>query len=158
MQIPWGTIPDWVEAIGTTGALLLGFYLLLREQRKEERAQAERFAYWVVEDALFHKLGEKDATFSAFIRNGSDAVVTEVEISLVPRRSRRRDMYSPAPPISRPVGHSGRFPMLRPGDEIELRFPAVEENLPSKKVLEISFFDSRNRLWILHSLKGLKRA
>jgi hypothetical protein len=40
--VDWGTVPDWVGGIGTTGALLLGFYILLRDRRKEDRTQAAR--------------------------------------------------------------------------------------------------------------------
>ncbi|HXC79250.1 MAG TPA: hypothetical protein VNU19_19630, partial [Candidatus Acidoferrum sp.] len=41
-HIDWGNVPAWVASILTGGSLLLGFYILLRDRRKEERRQARR--------------------------------------------------------------------------------------------------------------------
>ncbi|RDD83914.1 hypothetical protein [Streptomyces parvulus] len=40
--IEWGTAPAWLSAILTGGSLLLGFYILLRDRRKEERLDASK--------------------------------------------------------------------------------------------------------------------
>ncbi|WP_406482144.1 hypothetical protein [Streptomyces sp. NBC_01615] len=44
--LDWGTIPAWVSAILTSGSLLLGFYILLRDRRKEERREALKVVCW----------------------------------------------------------------------------------------------------------------
>ncbi|MEU6354457.1 hypothetical protein ABZ896_34890 [Streptomyces sp. NPDC047072] len=36
----WGTVPAWLSAVLTGGSLLLGFYILLRDRRKAEQADA----------------------------------------------------------------------------------------------------------------------
>ncbi|MFF4248907.1 hypothetical protein ACFYY2_31195 [Streptomyces sp. NPDC001822] len=41
-SIDWGTAPAWASAIGTSGSLLLGFAILLRDRRKEERQEAQK--------------------------------------------------------------------------------------------------------------------
>ncbi len=38
----WGSVPDWFGGIGTTGALLLGLYVLSRDRRSAEQAQMRR--------------------------------------------------------------------------------------------------------------------
>jgi hypothetical protein len=43
----WGTVPTWVSAFLTGGSLLLGFYILLRDRRKEERAEARKLVFSV---------------------------------------------------------------------------------------------------------------
>lgn len=44
--INWGTVPTWISSILTSGSLLLGFYILLRDRRKEERSQAALVVCW----------------------------------------------------------------------------------------------------------------
>ncbi|MGC5236853.1 hypothetical protein [Streptomyces albogriseolus] len=46
----WGTVPTWVSAILTGGSLLLGFYILLRDRRKEETAEARKLVFAVHQD------------------------------------------------------------------------------------------------------------
>ena len=41
-RIDWGSVPAAIGSILTGGSLLLGFYILFRDRRKEERAQASR--------------------------------------------------------------------------------------------------------------------
>lgn len=38
----WGNTADWLAAIGTVGALLLGLVILRRDLNKENRTQARR--------------------------------------------------------------------------------------------------------------------
>lgn len=42
LTVDWGDIATWVQSLLTGGSLLLGFYILLRDRRKEERRQVER--------------------------------------------------------------------------------------------------------------------
>jgi hypothetical protein len=70
---PWS---EWVAAILTGGSLLLGFYILLRDRRKEETAQANRVGYinrtrYEKQDGAFGHL-----TMTVTIHNGSDRFIT----------------------------------------------------------------------------------
>ncbi|WP_405878138.1 hypothetical protein OG762_05350 [Streptomyces sp. NBC_01136] len=40
--LDWGTVPAWASAIGTSGSLLLGFTILLRDRRRQERQEAQK--------------------------------------------------------------------------------------------------------------------
>jgi hypothetical protein len=86
MQVPWGTVPDWVEAIGTAGALLFGFYLLLRGQRKEERAQADEIAY----NPHSHTVVQQDDLQPTInyleVHNTSTKPISHVELHALPVR------------------------------------------------------------------------
>ncbi|MCX4649493.1 hypothetical protein [Streptomyces sp. NBC_01446] len=42
-----GTVPTWISAFLTGGSLLMGFYILLRDRRKEEREQAVGIVCWI---------------------------------------------------------------------------------------------------------------
>ncbi|MGW1109170.1 hypothetical protein [Streptomyces sp. NPDC002540] len=55
--VDWGTVPAWASAILTGGSLLLGFYILLRDRRKEERAEAQGVICWTDFD------GEESTTY-----------------------------------------------------------------------------------------------
>ncbi|MEU6019507.1 hypothetical protein ABZ826_37680 [Streptomyces sp. NPDC047515] len=44
--VDWGTVPAWASAILIGGSLLLGFYILLRDRRKGERADAQGVICW----------------------------------------------------------------------------------------------------------------
>jgi hypothetical protein len=44
-SVDWGSAPAGVGSILTGGSLLLGFYILLRHRRNEERRQAQRLVY-----------------------------------------------------------------------------------------------------------------
>ncbi|GAA0621049.1 hypothetical protein [Streptomyces crystallinus] len=47
-DLDWGTVPAWASAFLTSGSLLLGFYILLRDRRKEERQEALKVVCWSV--------------------------------------------------------------------------------------------------------------
>lgn len=42
----WGTAGQWFSGLASGGALALGFYIMLRDRRKEERAQARLITCW----------------------------------------------------------------------------------------------------------------
>lgn len=44
-RLDWGTVPAWASAILTSGSLLLGFYILLRDRRKEETEEARKLVF-----------------------------------------------------------------------------------------------------------------
>ncbi|MFJ4748737.1 hypothetical protein [Streptomyces albogriseolus] len=44
-HIDWGSVPAWFSAVLTSGSLFLGFYIMLRDRRKEETAEARRLVF-----------------------------------------------------------------------------------------------------------------
>ncbi|MGW3820084.1 hypothetical protein [Streptomyces sp. NPDC005046] len=55
----------WASAFLTSGSLLLGFYILLRDRRKEERREAEKVICWIEEvDALKQRYRPRVANFA----------------------------------------------------------------------------------------------
>ncbi len=46
-SLDWGTVPAWASAILTSGSLFLGFYILLRDRRKEEKEEARKLVFSV---------------------------------------------------------------------------------------------------------------
>jgi len=50
-ELEWGTVPAWVSAVLTSGSLMLGFYILLRDRRKEERRDATKAICWLAENS-----------------------------------------------------------------------------------------------------------
>ncbi|WP_167504693.1 hypothetical protein [Streptomyces malaysiensis] len=62
-KIDWGTFPTWVSAVLTGGSLLLGFYILLRDRRKEERREASSVVCWErPNNTHFHEIHVLNAT------------------------------------------------------------------------------------------------
>jgi hypothetical protein len=45
--VDWGTVPAWSSSILTSGSLALGFYILLRDRRKEDREEASLVTCWL---------------------------------------------------------------------------------------------------------------
>ena len=41
-MVDWGTVPDWVSGIGTTGALFATLYIVLSDRRAAEIQQARQ--------------------------------------------------------------------------------------------------------------------
>lgn len=77
MTIDWGNAPAWMSAILTSGSLSLGFYVLLRDRRKEERTEASLVVCWRVWSA---------DEYVTHIHNASKRTVVDVEVLVrVPR-------------------------------------------------------------------------
>lgn len=71
----YGTVPDWLGGIGTTGALLTSLYLLREDRRFRASAQASRISVWA---EWKRTPGGHDATprqFFVYVDNASDAPV-----------------------------------------------------------------------------------
>jgi len=69
-----GSWAEWVAGIGTAGSLLLGFYILLRDRRKEDRAEATQVVSWFV--------NQPDGTVELSVSNGAPRPIVDVELTL----------------------------------------------------------------------------
>jgi hypothetical protein len=98
----WGTLPDWLAAVGTVGAFIAGLRLLQKEldARREaledrRRAQARLVAAWTDMQPVPGMLGPPIATppyeHVFFVRNGSEEPVYDVSIIMVAEDSRFAD-------------------------------------------------------------------
>ncbi|MEV6540030.1 hypothetical protein [Streptomyces sp. NPDC051665] len=46
-SIDWGTVPAWLSAVLTGGSITLGFYIILRDHKKQDEADATELE-WVM--------------------------------------------------------------------------------------------------------------
>ncbi|MEU8034501.1 hypothetical protein AB0C13_39070 [Streptomyces sp. NPDC049099] len=75
MGMDWGTVPAWVSAIGTSGSLLMGFHILLRDRKKEERQEANKVICWL--DPGPHQIGQPDS-YTISVLNASERPISNV--------------------------------------------------------------------------------
>ena len=47
MNPDWGSVPDWVAAVGTVGTLVVALAIIALDRRKEERAHADNLVTWI---------------------------------------------------------------------------------------------------------------
>jgi hypothetical protein len=77
-MIDWGSAPAWASAILTSGSFALGFYVLLRDRRKEERSEASLVVCWRV---------WSNDEYETHIHNASKRTVVDVNVLVrVPHR------------------------------------------------------------------------
>lgn len=80
-MIDWGSVPAWVGSILTSGSLALGFYIILRDRRKDERAQAQLIA---VQSHSISSITSPVRTASVSVHNNSGAAIFDAVFLLVP--------------------------------------------------------------------------
>ncbi|MFI2765808.1 hypothetical protein ACH5A3_44730 [Streptomyces echinatus] len=82
-EMDWGTVPAWASAVLTSGTLALGFYILLRDRKKEEREEANRVIFWLEYPPKGH--------MTATVLNTAERPISNVEVllGLAGRRPRR---------------------------------------------------------------------
>lgn len=93
--IQWGDIATWVASILTGLSLLLGFYIVLRDRRKEEEAHASQLVGWLdmFGSVVPHKTpkGERFFMCRVVIHNASNMPIMVPEAlftRLTPRKAR----------------------------------------------------------------------
>ncbi|MFD7403022.1 hypothetical protein ACFV7R_10180 [Streptomyces sp. NPDC059866] len=83
--VDWGNVPAWCSAILTSGSLMLGFYILLRDRRKEEKAEARKL--------VFNLRGNGDQ-WTLTAHNASDRPFTDIRM-LTQSLGRSRNYHFP---------------------------------------------------------------
>jgi len=98
-HIDWGNVPAWVASILTGGSLLLGFYILLRDRRKEERRQARRI---VIQIRMTPIQGDPNSQVKLTLRNTSDQPIALPFFQAVgrPAKQMRRQLIKMETPDS----------------------------------------------------------
>ena len=127
--IDWGSAPAWASAILTGGSLLLGFYILLRDRRKEERQEAARVV------AMYYP------------EYGDDHVAVQVRVAL--RNTADRPVYFPSV-LFRRAGEVRPWPyaedVVEPGDAAEVRVPKCIDGT-SVQIVGFAFHDGDGCIW-----------
>jgi len=138
----WGTVPDWLAAVGTLAAFavalrLLGKELAARREQEEDRrrAQARLVNAW-----LGVKTRESDGEeYSAVVKNDSDEPIYQVFTTAGPAVGRFASDPEAGRGQAEVVDHD--WIMLLPGD-------AREGPLPGPLLsISLSFTDSQGRRW-----------
>ena len=132
--VDWGTVPDWIAAIGTTGALLVAVTLLWREQRDHDVAQARLVSAWVneVDDSRPEPLS------GVVVQNKSDEPVYDVIIFLF-------DSVAHAE-VGEPGQEIFHVEVLPPGTRHRAT-DSVHARMGHIPLLTLTFTDSSNRRW-----------
>ncbi|MFJ8546320.1 hypothetical protein ACIRFH_30840 [Streptomyces sp. NPDC093586] len=135
----WGTVPTWVSAILTSGSLLLGFYILLRDRRKEERQEALKVICW-------SEMVDNES-YKIYVLNTAERPVVHA-----------RMLVRLAGDVLEPVGLGAGA--IRPGEEVTARSPrhlGGEKSWPAA----VEFQDADGIDWVrdlrsgaLHRRKG----
>jgi hypothetical protein len=147
----WGTVPDWLAAIGTLAAFgvalrLLAKELAARREQEEDRrsSQARLVSAWPTDPQV--EGGRLRVT--VVVKNGSDEPVYQVHAVLVPPDSPwAEDPEAGAGQV--PAAEIGRM-MLPPGQKEEGRFPMIMSILHTgigPGPVGISFTDAAGRRW-----------
>ncbi|MFF5031338.1 hypothetical protein [Nocardia salmonicida] len=135
-SIDLGTLPTWVSAFLTSGSLALGFFILLRDRRKEELAEARKIICW------YSRSDNQDENVT-HVLNTSERVISNVRVLI---RLRTADW----------AGLEGFHiaPLIRPGEEVATNTPrrAGEAKSPPEFV---EFNDSDGIGWAKDLHTGL---
>lgn len=91
-QVQYGPLSAWVGSLLTGCSLLLGFYILLRDRCKEERAQARQVTTDLSSTTTYYDTGPINST-ELQIHNGSTSAIFDVEFVLTPLSARRIKRY-----------------------------------------------------------------
>jgi hypothetical protein len=171
--LPNGDLATWVVGLLTAGTLLLGFYILLRDRRKEESRQAARIAAWADPDSIGRtKVGD---TLDVTVYNGSDSVVTSIrvllthtppydpQLTLPPwirkfrnRLQSRQDRLFAMKSLAAVAG-DGDDRVLAPGSRLRKRFIVSADFPISRSQIIVDFTDSSGSRWRLRFKEGLER-
>jgi hypothetical protein len=140
-----GSIPEWLAAIGTVGALFLSLLLPREDRRLRTVAQAARISVWA-EWKRSQELHDTAARqYFAYINNASDA---PIYVELMKVSSERDD-----PP--RLLVEIGTVPAHESAD-----YGVSEADFPpggDPPYVELTFLDTNRMRWNLDSRAVLKR-
>lgn len=127
----WGTVPAWLSAVLTGGSLLLGFYILLRDRRKAERADALKVICWE---------SRGNDAYTTHVLNASDRTVHNITMHGLLRGGQREGHRI----VFEGFGVAGT---LRAGEEATKETP---HRIGDTKVIPwaVSFTDSDGATWL----------
>jgi hypothetical protein len=148
--VEWGTVPDWVAAVGTVLAFAAALGLLMKElaahrgyEEDRRRAQARLVNTWPV-----MKWRESDGEAEGWfvVENASDEPVYQVKLTAVPLDSAFASDPEAARGQAKTIEKDLRLPLL-PHERREGDLPAEWKLGTWHVVLGLSFTDSQGRRW-----------
>jgi len=132
----WGTIPAWVGAVATGGALLVASFTFLRDRGDRVRHQAQRVYAW--ETRPEDRRPDEPLAVTATVYNRSDAPIWNV--SVTPRRAGR--------PYEGVVVTQAGDPHVRPGKQTEWRWRVEAADAGNMNIEPfLRFRDAAGREW-----------
>ncbi|MEU7662466.1 hypothetical protein [Streptomyces lincolnensis] len=126
--LEWGTVPAWLSAVLTGGSLLMGFHILLRDRKKDERNEALKIVTWAERDA-----NDEGSFIRIHVRNTADRPILYVDA-----------LYEGAGGIERLPSN---VPMVLKDEEITLEVPRY---MNGRRTLArgIAFQDANGFSWV----------
>ncbi len=122
--LDWGTVADWVGAVGTGGALLSSLYFIRRDKR--EAAEEARGAQARLVVAWTNETKGEASTYNVIghVRNASSEPVFDVEIQVADEGSSQNATWStPGLPMVLPPQAVGEFKLYEVSTvRLDLRF------------------------------------
>jgi hypothetical protein len=176
-KIQWGDVSGWFSGVLTALSLLLAFYLLLQNRRRDESRQADEVTSWYEESPL----GRSDETghhvwqTNVSLRNNSSHPISKVAMA-ARRYEKRRDIEPLFPRlkgnalsvavqdiIDRPGTMTSRRVLGNHGRVAEQTTVSREmdfDNLEARNFrIEVFFNDARGKTWAINVRTGeLRRA
>lgn len=139
--IAWGTVPDWVAAIGTVGTLAIALAILLADRRKESRRQADGFVTWYTITSHHGNMKKRSWTLDVFAHNATDSPIPVGAI-----RSRASVEPNFIKPLSETeeVGKPPRWD-IHPGQQTITSIPLDSD--PRSLQIVVDFRDSHGVTW-----------
>jgi hypothetical protein len=161
--IQWGTAPAAVGSILTGFSLLLGFSILWRDRRKEERRQAAQLSCFLVSHSSGDVTGAETYKAILYMHNASQAMISspvfyaepkkkntslERKFKMLPRGRTRSDEDAEGHQSSSLLGQIPEFWQLFPGEhvQLELTLDAAQNNY----IYFVEFQDALNKGWRLY--------
>ncbi|MGW4928617.1 hypothetical protein ACWEOH_05620 [Agromyces sp. NPDC004153] len=137
--VQMGNLAEWIGAIGTVGALVLGLALLGRELAISRRKGADDFITWVTRDeVLIPGAGIKQIT----VVHASNTGARPVKTPLIAYADIRGGFSTQ---VLSPNGMSG---VLTPGTEVAI---TVKESRQTKLPIYVFLQDSSGRQWLRYA-------
>ncbi|MBQ0830843.1 hypothetical protein [Streptomyces tagetis] len=129
--LEWGTVPAWFSAVLTGGSLLLGFYILLRDRRKEERNEALKVVTWTERGA-----DDEGSFIRIHVRNTADRPILYVNA-----------LYSKGDGSGEIRSLPAAVPWVPKDEEIALDVPRYQDGRRTL-ALGLSFQDADGFRWV----------
>jgi hypothetical protein len=136
--VDWGTVPDWLSGIGTTGALAATLYIVLGDRRETAARQARQVQVFTVPS---YNVPERrfDAMEIRF-RNGSSAAISRAMIGVQPLTGSRKERGGIK------VHHDAEWQVVEPGVTHAKRIEFGAKNFEDLDLF-LTFRDVEGRSW-----------
>jgi hypothetical protein len=136
-SIEWGSVADWISGVGTAGALVLAFIIILRDRLKDDRRLADAFITWMTFAMTRAVKGKADWTVTI---RGYNAGSTPVVGTMIWNLSEAPNIYRQTMKIQK--GDMS----ISPGETVVSEIGLDHD--PRGNRFLIRFVDSSGRIWL----------